>query len=281
MDETPRIGFARMQPHRKQNQRPLRSATICTLIVAALLSVSVLFGQQPPQPAAPPADKQSGDKKKIDPVEVNGPIFVDWPKPDVALVFTGEQDGYLEPCGCAGLENQKGGLKRRFTFLKQLREKGWNVVAMDLGGQEVRTGVQALRKVDFTYSALMKMGYAVVGYGPGELKLGTDLTQIVINLNEATNPLISANVSLSNFTGGSKELYKIVDVGGMRIGITTVLGKKEIAGRKMIGDFALLDPNQAIPRFRAELRDKKCDHLILLANAEPKETKDLAQRFPE
>ena len=117
-----------------------------------------------------------------------------WPKPDVALVFSGEQNGYLEPCGCAGLENQKGGLKRRFTFLKQLREKGWNVVAMDLGGQETRTGVQAVRKVDFTYAALMKMGYAVVGFGPGELKLGVDLTQIVINLDEATNPLISANV---------------------------------------------------------------------------------------
>ena len=151
-----------------------------------------------------------------------------------------------------GLENQKGGLKRRFTFLKQLREKGWNVVAMDLGGQETRTGVQAVRKVDFTYAALMKMGYAVVGFGPGELKLGVDLTQIVINLNEATNPLISANVSLDNFSGPLNKLYKIVDVGGMRIGIISVLGKKEIAGRKEAGDFALLEPWQAIPRFRAE-----------------------------
>src|SRR4029079_232191 len=217
----------------------------------------------------------------------NGQIFIDqttkqpWPKPDVALVFSGEQNGYLEPCGCAGLENQKGGLKRRFTFLKQLREKGWNVVAMDLGSQETRTGIQAIRKVDFTYAALMKMGYAVVGYGPGELKLGVDLTQIVINLDETKNPLISANVSLSNFSGGSKELYKVIDVGGMRIGITTVLGKKEIAGRKTIGDFALLEPNLAIPRFLVELREKKCDHNILLANAEPNETKDLARRFPE
>src|SRR3954453_17602701 len=106
--------------------------------------------------------------QKIDPIAANGVIFENWPKPDVALVFSGEQNGYLEPCGCAGLENQKGGLKRRFTFLKQYREKGWNIVAMDLGGQEVRTGVQAIRKVDFSYAALMKMGYAVVGFGPGE-----------------------------------------------------------------------------------------------------------------
>src|SRR6478609_7137824 len=234
---------------------------------ALLFSVPIAVGILRGEPAADIGKAgyaERPERKKVDPIAVNGPIFVDWPKPDVALVFSGEQNGYLEPCGCAGLENQKGGLKRRFTFLKQLLEKGWNVVAMDLGGQETRTGVQAIRKVDFSYAALMKMGYAVVGYGPGELKLGVDLTQIVINLDEAKNPLISANVSLSNFTGGSKELYKIVDVGGMRIGITTVLGKKEIAGRKMIGDFALLDPYQAIPRFRAELLAKNCDHLILL-----------------
>ena len=103
--------------------------------------------------------------------QANGPIFVDWPKPDVALVFSGEQDGYLEPCGCAGLENQKGGLKRRFTLLKELRDKGWPVVAMDFGGQEKRTGVQAEIKFDFALRALAKMGYAAVGFGPNDLRL--------------------------------------------------------------------------------------------------------------
>jgi hypothetical protein len=250
------------------------------LVFAIPIAVGILRGE-PVADGGKSGNPAGPELKKVDPIAVNGPIFVDWPKPDVALVFSGEQNGYLEPCGCAGLERQKGGLKRRFTFLKQLREKGWNVVPMDLGGQEIRTGIQAIRKVDVTYTALMKMGYAVVGYGPGELKLGVDLTQIVINLNPTTNPLISANVSLSDFTGGSKELYKIVEVGGMRIGITTVLGKAEIAGRKAIGDFALLEPYQAIPRFLGELRAKNCDHLILLANAGPNETKDLARRFPE
>jgi Cytochrome c554 and c-prime len=257
---------------------------------ALLFSIPIAVGVLRGEPAADSgkaANPEHPERTKVDPIAVNGEIFIDpitkqpWPKPDVALVFSGEQNGYLEPCGCAGLENQKGGLKRRFTFLKQLRDKGWNVVAMDLGGQETRTGVQAVRKVDFTYAALMKMGYAVVGFGPGELKLGVDLTQIVINLNEATNPLISANVSLDNFSGPLNKLYKIVEVGGMRIGIVSVLGKKEIAGRKEAGDFALMEPFLAIPRFLVELREKKCDHLILLANAEPNETKELAQRFPE
>jgi hypothetical protein len=219
------------------------------------------------------------ERKKVDPIAVNGEIFVGWPKPDVALVFSGEQNGYIEPCGCAGLENQKGGLRRRLTFLKQLREKGWNVVAMDLGNQEKDTGIQAQMKVDFTYQALMKMGYAAVGFGPNDLKV--DLLQIAINLDEATNPFVSANVAIGDFKSGLTKLYKIVDVGGMRIGITSVLGKKEIAGRKKAGDVDLLEPRQAIPRILVELRDKKCDHLVLLANAEPVETKELATLYPE
>src|SRR4051812_36138076 len=215
------------------HNRPLfaKWLAFAALLVAVPIAVEVLRGA-PAAETGKPADLQRAERKKVDPIAANGEIFkeqgVDWPKPDVTLVFSGEQNGYLEPCGCAGLENQKGGLKRRFTFLKQLREKGWKVVAMDLGGQEIRSGVQALRKVNFAYNALMKMGYAAVGFGPGELKLGSDLTVLLLDMDEKTNPMVSANVSLDNFADSNK-LYKIVEIGGMRIGITSVLGKKEIA----------------------------------------------------
>src|SRR5262245_34376147 len=38
------------------------------------------------------------------PVETIKPLFDRWTKPAVALVLSGEQHGYLEPCGCS--ENQ-------------------------------------------------------------------------------------------------------------------------------------------------------------------------------
>jgi len=37
-------------------------------------------------------------------------------------------------CGCAGLENQKGGLKRRFTLLKELRRRDPNVKIIFVSG---------------------------------------------------------------------------------------------------------------------------------------------------
>jgi len=54
----------------------------------------------------------------------NGDVFRDWPEPRAVIVFTGELDGYIEPCGCTGKENQKGGLSRRRNFLGARRSAG-------------------------------------------------------------------------------------------------------------------------------------------------------------
>ncbi|HEY2761411.1 MAG TPA: hypothetical protein VGI75_11730, partial [Pirellulales bacterium] len=58
-------------------------------------------------------------------VRRNGSIFDGWPRPKLALVFTGLQAGYIEPCGCSGKENQKGGLSRRDMFFQRLASKNW------------------------------------------------------------------------------------------------------------------------------------------------------------
>ncbi len=237
---------------------------------------SILRGADPP---APEKGLTAAAQSKVDAVEANGPIFVGWPKPDVALVFTGSMSGYLEPCGCAGLENQKGGLKRRFTFLEQLRKQGWPVIAMDGGSQERDTGVQAVLKVDFAYKALALMGYQVVGFGENDLKL--DLLPIVLNLDPATNPLVSANVAIGDFKSGLTKRYKIITLGGQKIGATTVLGAKEVANLGTLNDFKLLPPRQALPEIVPDLKNAKCDHLVLLVNGTPDEAKQLAVTYKD
>src|SRR5215203_2806161 len=149
------------------------------VVLCAAISAGLLHGAAPSVPAGPGGIAAATKSQKTDPIQTNGAIFVDWPKPNVALLFTGEQDGYLEPCGCAGLENQKGGLKRRFTMIKELRDKGWPVVPVDAGDQERNTGIQAGMKLDFSYRALARMGYAAVGFGENDLKL--DLLSIALN----------------------------------------------------------------------------------------------------
>ena len=50
-------------------------------------------------------------------VSSDAKLFQGWGKPDVALLITGRQHGYIEPCGCTGLTNQRGGLARRLSLI--------------------------------------------------------------------------------------------------------------------------------------------------------------------
>src|SRR5262245_56819473 len=169
-----------------------------------------------------------GAESTIDPIEANGPIFVDWPKPALALVFSGELDGYLEPCGCAGLENQLGGLKRRHTLIKQLEAEGWPLVLLDMGGMTKRTGVQTEIKYRYALEAFVEMGYHAVGLGANELKLSTEaLAYALGNVDSARSPIVSANVAIYGFDVAEEmgvARYRIIEAGGKRIGVTSVLG---------------------------------------------------------
>ena len=134
-----------------------KRAWICLAAILAVIAIVSAQASTAENTTADEAGDQYADRKKVDPIEANGPIFVGWPKPDVALVFSGEQHGYLEPCGCAGLENQKGGLMRRFTLLKELRDQSLPGVAIDSGSQVKRTGGPSEIELDFFYRALAKI----------------------------------------------------------------------------------------------------------------------------
>lgn len=215
---------------------------------------------------------------KRDPVEMNGPIFVDWPKPQVALVFSGEQEGYLEPCGCAGLHNQKGGLKRRMTLFDQLRSQDWPLVAIDAGGLANRPGAQSQIKMQRAIESLIKLGYAAVGLGTPEL--GMDMLSVAINLDPENNPLTSANVGLVDFSSGFTRRFKVVEAGGKKIGITSVLGKKEVVELKNASDLVLMSPDEALAEVAPPLRDGNCDQLVLLVYGDAEEARRLARKFP-
>ena len=79
-------------------------------------------------------------------------LYAGWDNPQDILVFTGRQFGYVEPCGCTGLERQKGGLARRDSFIRGLQEQqGWNVVSVDTGNQVRRFGRQPELKLSLIH----------------------------------------------------------------------------------------------------------------------------------
>ncbi|HET6884318.1 MAG TPA: multiheme c-type cytochrome [Pirellulales bacterium] len=265
---------------------PARVATAALLVLLALANCQLAHSDPPAKPSASakratakrsaPIKKPEKPAARPDPVEQNGPIFKDWPKPKLALVLTGEQLGYIEPCGCAGLENQKGGLRRRHTFLKQLEKEGWPVIALDNGGLIRRFGREAEIKYRKTAEGLKTMGYNAIGFGVEDLKLpGGALASAVVE----SELFVSANVSLFAADFGFPQKFVVAEAGGMKVGVTGVLGdrlQKQVTNNEVVFQPAKKALAEVVP----ELKKAKCDLYVLLSYADIEETTALAKAFP-
>ncbi|MEO1497586.1 MAG: multiheme c-type cytochrome [Planctomycetota bacterium] len=217
-------------------------------------------------------------KPKPDPVETNGRIFIDWPKPDAALVITGEQIGYLEPCGCAGLENQKGGLKRRHSLIKVLGDEwGWPLVKIDSGEQVRYVGPQADIKYRYSIESLIELGYDAVGFGPKDLR--TDLLGLVINLDPEENPLTSAAVGVLGFDPDFSRRLRVVEAGPARVAVTHVIGDEALSEIAPGDDVEVLDPRVALDAVLPEIKAARADQNVLMVYGDRDEAEALAREY--
>jgi len=233
-----------------------------------------------PAPEAAKTVAGTTERPPFDPIKVNGQYFVGWPKPTLALVFTGCTDGYFEPCGCAGLDRMKGGLSRRHTMLEELRrQRGWPVVALDVGGIIKGWSPQAVIKLHTMVMAMRKMGYDAIGLGKNELKFPGDMATYAPSVRGNPSPFVSANVDLI----GQTAKMRILQAGGVRLGVTSVLGKKYAAELNNIDPLLLkiTDAGQALRKVLPALQKANCSLLILLAHATREESIELAKTFPE
>jgi hypothetical protein len=158
----------------------------------------------------------------------NGSLFEGWPTPQAVVIVTGELDGYIEPCGCTGKENQKGGLSRRRNLLRAVAAAGWPMVTVDLGGQVKRFGRQSEIKFQSIADGLRTMDYTAVGFGPGDLRLpAEELVAAVAPVGDSPTPFVSSNVGLLGLDANITPRFRIVEAGGVRFGIVSVLGDAE------------------------------------------------------
>ncbi len=218
-----------------------------------------------PKPDAEEVPSPAGEPIVL--ADGQGPVsYAQWDPPVVALVVTGNQHGYIEPCGCTGLDRQKGGLARRFTFIKSLRDKDWPVVSIDAGNQVRRYGRQAEIKLQQTAKALQQMDYQAVGFGPDDLRLGVGELLAVAAADDPDQALyVSGNVVLIDESLMPR--FKIVEKNGLTIGVTSILDPKSLevaasdeieiqpvldATRKVIGALGRERPDFSVLMFYGE-----------------------------
>ena len=252
-------------------------------LAACLLTLLALF-QQPPGKAwaaAPTRGPETSEAVAESFQQKNGSVFVGWPQPKAVVVVTGELNGYIEPCGCAGKENQKGGLSRRQNLLRAISEADWPLVSIDLGNQVRRFGRQAEVKFQSVADGLREMNYQAVGFGPDDLRLpAEELIAAVAALGEQGTPFVSANVGLLGLDAGITPRFQVVNAGGLSIGITSVLGDQ--AAEAIRNDsLELATASAALREIAPQLAAADCDHQILLSYATPAESEKLAEAFPQ
>lgn len=183
-------------------------------------------------------------------------------------------NGYIEPCGCAGLENQKGGLSRRHTFLEQLRHDSWDLAPVDLGGLVGRFGKEAEIKFHTIVDALKTQGYRAVAFGPEDLRLPAG--EVYSDAANEGSAFVSANAAFV-FDAETVPRFRVIEAAGVKLGVTAIVGD-EFRAKVNNVDLEFKPAAEALAEVLPEL-EKKCDLLILMSHATREESLALAKRF--
>ncbi|HEY7426246.1 MAG TPA: multiheme c-type cytochrome [Gemmataceae bacterium] len=205
-----------------------------TLAALFLILISILAGTGLARLArwfqAPPAESTAPKPEStLSPIPAR--LFRDWGKPDFVVVLSAQQHGYVLPCGCSF--PQVGGLERRYNFLQFLaKERGWPIVAVDLGDVPQKNGpayhlpnVQGLIKYRYSMRALKKMDYLAVGVGEYEAALGLEQIEGEWALNEPKPAVLLANLeNLGDYPGFKTLATGTVSGPNLKVGVTSVIG---------------------------------------------------------
>ena len=97
-------------------------------------------------------------------------VFADVP---LTIIYSGNLDGELEPCGCSE-EGNLGGIKRRTTVLDQIKEKNPNAIIFSAGGLITSEGANDTIKSAYIFKAFSELGYDAVGVQWKDLSYGVE-----------------------------------------------------------------------------------------------------------
>jgi hypothetical protein len=194
------------------------------------------------------------------------------------LFYTGEQRGYLEPCGCA--KPQIGGLARRGAYLKRL-PSDLARLQIDNGDLVDTIGRQSELKSEAMAEFFKEAGYAAVNLGEKDFALGFGYLRYLQSICKV--PFLSGNVVRP---GGAaffeSHVMRTIQVGGEPVSVAIVglispRFQTEIA--QWNPGFQVAPPGEVLATLKPAIVPA-ARRVILLYHGGPEEARGLAEAHP-
>jgi hypothetical protein len=238
------------------------------------------------RPPADPGKNRAANPDEAEQLKAGTLLFHHWPKPEVALVLSAQQYGYLLPCGCS--RPQKGGLERRYNFIQSLQERGWPVVAVDLGDIPQRyapqklPNIQGLLKYEYSMRALKEMGYSAVNFGETEMAMPLEKALGQYALNNPVPRVLADNLKDAADKFPETGRWMVVQPEGspLKVGIAGVVGPT-VRGKVSDPSIRFLEVKDVLPKVLKDMEKEKPALRVLLYQGMPKEAKACAEAFPQ
>ena len=187
-----------------------------------------------------------------------------WASESLSIIYSGNLDGELEPCGCSA-EGNFGGIKRRATLLQRLRKETPDVVIVSAGGLLSTDGPGDRLKGEYILKGYAMLDYDAIAVQWRDLSYGAEFA--------ATEklPWVLSN-SKNNIDGF--QVQRVIERDGQRIAYFAWLDSEDSPLRQMQGEHGLLDESPLALR-KALQKAKSQGHTTMLA------TSLTAQKFAE
>jgi 2',3'-cyclic-nucleotide 2'-phosphodiesterase (5'-nucleotidase family) len=177
-------------------------------------------------------------------------VFADSPQQDITLIYSGNLNGELEPCGCAE-ETDLGGIKRRATIIQSLRKKKPELVLITSGGLLSSESPRDRLKGEYILKGISMLKYDAVAIQWRDLAYGAEF------INKTTLPLVSSNWHDDTFA--KKQL---IQRGKLSLAFFNWLDPKKAPQRQMQGKHQVVDNNKEA--LLNSLAQAKKDHAITI-----------------
>jgi hypothetical protein len=198
--------------------------------------------------------------------------------PVLTVVFTGETNGHLTPCGCS--KPMVGGVPRRGGYIRGL-EKQSALVKVENGDLTQAGGRQDELKAETLVEMLDTLGYEAINLGEKDFRLGLAYLQSLQTRFKGS--LLCANARKADGTALLGE-FRVVErqVAGKKVrvavvGLLSERFKDEVAAADP--EIVLESPDAALEQLKPQLT-ARADVRVLLYHGPRDEAEELARQFP-